>query len=65
MRVPEKVFNLREFDLNDDVLMRVSDYFDEESNFAFIYQRFLMIYSIYLTRSRYLEAKALENLIKS
>lgn len=61
----EKVFNLREFDLNDDVLMRVSDYFDEESNFAFIHQCFLMIYSIYLTRSRYLEAKALENLIKS
>lgn len=52
MRVLEKVFNLREFDLNDDVLMRVSDYFDEESNFAFIHQRFLMIYSIYLTQSR-------------
>ena len=31
MRVLEKVFNLREFDLNDDVLMRVSDYFDEKS----------------------------------
>lgn len=31
MRVLEKVFNLREFDLNDDVLMRVSDYFDEKA----------------------------------
>lgn len=31
MRMLEKVFNSREFDLNDDVLMRVSDYFDEKS----------------------------------